>query len=201
MMPKLIFLPGASGRRAMWDSWIDRFKRDYSTAVVGWPGLDNEPENPGILEIADLSQLVSMHVEPRSVLIAQSMGGVVALHTLLNHSDSVAALILCVTSGGLDRTEFDCDNWRPDFVRNNPGTPAWFLDHDEDLSQTWATISVPVLLIWGGDDRISPVAMGNRLNQLIPNSSLLVIQGAGHDVAETHAEQLLPVVSDFLKKI
>jgi len=200
-MRKLIFLPGASGRRAMWDSWIDRFKRDYSTAVVGWPGLDNEPENPGILEIADLSQLVSMHVEPRSVLIAQSMGGVVALHTLLNHSDSVAALILCVTSGGLDRTEFDCDNWRPDFVRNNPGTPAWFLDHDEDLSQTWATISVPVLLIWGGDDRISPVAMGNRLNQLIPNSSLLVFQGAGHDVAETHAGQLLPAVSEFLKKI
>lgn len=200
-MAKLIFLPGASGRKAMWNAWLDHFKREHSTVVLGWPGLDNEPEDPSLRTIADLAQLVSSHIEPGSVLIAQSMGGVVALHALLENKESVAALILCVTSGGLDRTQFDCENWRPDFIKNYPGTPAWFIDHDEDLSHNWATVSVPVLLIWGADDRISPVAMGNQLNQLIPNSTLLVVQGAGHDVAETHASQIIHAVEEFLSEI
>ena len=200
-MTKLIFLPGASGRKAAWEKWTQSFSERYSIAVVGWPGLDSEPDDPEINHIADLRRVVANLVEDSTVLFAQSMGGVVALHTYLEHQESIVALVLCVTSGGLNKEEFDCENWRPDFLSDNPEAPRWFVDCEDDLTHLWTQVKVPVLLLWGSLDRISPVAMGKKLNNLITDSELVVVDNADHDLIETHAANLLPIVREFLKKV
>lgn len=44
----------------------------------------------------------------------------------------------------------------------------------------YASISAPTSIIWGDRDRVTPLAQGQQLNRLIPNSKLSVIDNAGH---------------------
>jgi pimeloyl-ACP methyl ester carboxylesterase len=41
-------------------------------------------------------------------------------------------------------------------------------------------INVPALLIWGGQDTATPLADGQLMEKLIPDSGLVVFEGAGH---------------------
>jgi pimeloyl-ACP methyl ester carboxylesterase len=66
-----------------------------------------------------------------------------------------------------------------------------------DLADTASAISQPTLIIWGDMDRITPLAMGNRLRGIIKNSKLIVVRGAGHRVHETHSDHWNKEVSRF----
>jgi poly(3-hydroxyoctanoate) depolymerase len=54
------------------------------------------------------------------------------------------------------------------------------------------------MLLWGDEDPISPLAVGERLLELLPNSELDVVNGGGHDLANVHARVLAPLVDEFL---
>jgi pimeloyl-ACP methyl ester carboxylesterase len=43
-----------------------------------------------------------------------------------------------------------------------------------------STIRVPTLLVWGGDDRVTPPDVAERFHQLIPRSRLVVLPRCGH---------------------
>jgi pimeloyl-ACP methyl ester carboxylesterase len=49
-----------------------------------------------------------------------------------------------------------------------------------DNLSAYATLLCPVELIWGETDTITPLSQGNHLQQLLANSSLVVIPRAGH---------------------
>lgn len=51
---------------------------------------------------------------------------------------------------------------------------------NEDLSTFLPQIQTPTLLIWGSDDTETPVEYGEIMNRLIPNSKLVILDGAGH---------------------
>ena len=38
----------------------------------------------------------------------------------------------------------------------------------------------PTLVVWGSRDDLIPLAVGQRIHSLIPDSSLLVVDGCGH---------------------
>lgn len=74
--------------------------------------------------------------------------------------------------------------------------PSWLTDFREDLPR----IDVPTLIVHGDADRILPFeSTAKRLPQLIKNSRLVVIQGGPHAINWTHADQVNPVLLDFLK--
>ena len=50
----------------------------------------------------------------------------------------------------------------------------------EDLSPHLEQIAAPVLLVWGDGDEDTPLWMGHRMEELIPDSGLVVLPGAGH---------------------
>jgi hypothetical protein len=54
------------------------------------------------------------------------------------------------------------------------------------------------MLLWGDEDPVSPLAVGERLLELLPNSELDVVNGGGHDLANVHARVLAPLVDEFL---
>ncbi len=64
---------------------------------------------------------------------------------------------------------------------------AWLRQALVDLPRTglsdrqrYAGLDRPVLLIWGAQDRIAPVAQGRRLQGAFPDASLTVLPGSGH---------------------
>lgn len=51
---------------------------------------------------------------------------------------------------------------------------------DEDLADDMRAVRVPVKLVWGAEDRATPIADGVRMAKLIPGAELEVVGGAGH---------------------
>lgn len=51
---------------------------------------------------------------------------------------------------------------------------------DLDLRSVLPTIDVPTILIWGEEDKRSPLSVATEMQRNIPNSRLVTIPGAGH---------------------
>jgi pimeloyl-ACP methyl ester carboxylesterase len=60
-------------------------------------------------------------------------------------------------------------------------------------------LKMPVLIVWGAEDRITPLAQGEKMHQLIPQSALEVVPGCGHLAAAQCAAQIGPRVVEFLR--
>ena len=66
---------------------------------------------------------------------------------------------------------------------------------DEDL----ASFEFPVLLLWGEDDEVVPVAVAEELNDAIPTSTLGLLPGCGHDLTDEAAATVAPMILEYLR--
>jgi pimeloyl-ACP methyl ester carboxylesterase len=60
-------------------------------------------------------------------------------------------------------------------------------------------LKMPVLLVWGEADQITPISEGKTMQALIPKAQLRVIQGCGHLAPSLCAGQVGPHVVAFLR--
>lgn len=194
----LIFLPGASGNREFWKPVSAGLRHPGGRRFMAWPGFGGAPPEPGVGGIDDLVARVTREITGPVALLAQSMGGVVAVRAALEKPHLVRRLVLSVTSGGIDVASLGAADWRPTFVKNNPGLPSWFVDERHDLTARIREITIPVLLLWGDADPISPVAVGRRLAELFPNSRLVVFAGGTHDLVLERADEVVHHVERHL---
>jgi pimeloyl-ACP methyl ester carboxylesterase len=148
--------------------------------------------------IEDLVRLAAAEITEPVNIIAQSMGGVIAIRLALAFPKLVTKLVLVATSGGLPVTDFGASDWRPDYFATFPKAARWIADPVEDLSEQIRSIGAPALLIWGDTDPMSPVAIGERLARLLPNSRLVILKGAEHDLAQTHASEVAAEVKTHI---
>ncbi len=66
---------------------------------------------------------------------------------------------------------------------------------DEDLD----SFEFPVLLLWGEDDEVVPVAVAEELNDAIPTSTLGLLPGCGHDLTDEAAATIAPMILEYLR--
>ena len=62
------------------------------------------------------------------------------------------------------------------------------------------TLKMPVLIVWGDVDRITPLTEGQRIHELISQSKMRVISGCGHLAPNECADQIGPEAVNFLKQ-
>ena len=195
---KLIFLPGGGGNASFWEPVSKQLKHPALQTLLGWPGFGSVAADPLINGIDDLVAKLASEIKEPTALIAQSMGGVIAMQVALMRPDLITHLILTVTSGGIDISDLHTEDWRPAFLKTRPLFPRWFVEYKSDLSAQLGTINVPVLLIWGDADPISPVAVGERLRDLLPRARLHVFPGGTHELANTFASSVVPLIDEHL---
>ncbi|MGI8919352.1 MAG: alpha/beta fold hydrolase [Pyrinomonadaceae bacterium] len=70
----------------------------------------------------------------------------------------------------------------------------------DELIAKYPKITVPTLIIWGGQDKVIPLVIGELLDEALPDSRLVVIDHSGHIPQEETPEAVLPLVLDFLKR-
>jgi len=70
---------------------------------------------------------------------------------------------------------------------------------NEDLSPLLPLIRSPVLLIWGERDTETPLRDGRAMEALIPDSGLVVFEGAGHYAYLEQAPRFAHIVDVFLR--
>ena len=86
-----------------------------------------------------------------------------------------------------------------DYRKSNPimkQTMINLLNSNKDLNIF--RISVPTLIIWGKEDKITPLSDGKLMNELIKNSKLEVISGAKHSPMFTHTQEVAKIIYEYL---
>lgn len=71
-------------------------------------------------------------------------------------------------------------------------------DHIDEIIGMYPKIQVPTLIIWGREDKIIPLENGERLQQAMKNSQLIVIERCGHDPPDERPKMLIKVIREFL---
>jgi pimeloyl-ACP methyl ester carboxylesterase len=167
---------------------------------MSWPGYSGIPPDPAIKGIGDLATRLLARIDRPSALIAQSMGGVVAMHAALRRPELITHLVLSATSGGMQMEAFGAEDWRPAVLDGHPGLPDWFIRYRSDLTTELSALRIPTLLLWGGADPISPVQAGRRLASVLPQAELHIIPDGGHDLACTFASQVAPLIDRHIAR-
>ena len=187
---QILFLPGVNGAGSFWEPASSLIEHPATRVFLDWPGLGDVPASPDISSYEDLVAMVRSHLTVPTAIVAQSMGGAVAIAATLR-SPLVTHLVLVATSGGIDVTDLGASDWRIDYVG-----PSWALERP--VSPNVEGISIPTLLVWASADAISPVAVGQKLLSLIKSSKLVVIDSNDHWVAREHAGEVAAMIAEHL---
>jgi pimeloyl-ACP methyl ester carboxylesterase len=77
---------------------------------------------------------------------------------------------------------------------------ASMLEGENTAEELLPQLRMPVLIVWGAEDRIMPVEQGEKMHQLVPQSQLRVFAGCGHLSPMQCSGQVAPVVVGFVKQ-
>jgi pimeloyl-ACP methyl ester carboxylesterase len=61
-------------------------------------------------------------------------------------------------------------------------------------------LKMPVLIVWGAEDKITPLSQGEKMHSLVPQSQLAVIPGCGHLAPTQCSAQIGFRVVEFVKQ-
>ena len=176
----IIFMPGASGDGAFWQGVGRLLPQALEKHYLNWPGLGNQPHDQHVKGFSDLVLLAEKALSRPSIIVAQSMGGIVAVELARRLPERVTHLVLAATSGGLDVSSYGGADWREAFFLQFPRSVRWVAHERPDLRQAFRDLKMPTLLLWGGADEISPLAVGEFLAREIPHAKLVVIPEGDH---------------------
>ena len=199
MADQIVFLPGAGGRAGFWKPVADAIELPLAKVLIGWPGFGDVPADPAVTKLTDLVDYVFNQVQQPMYLVAQSIGGVVAMLMALKRPQLIEKLVLVGTSGGVDMTQFSGEDWRPDYLRDLPETaPTWFVDDRTDVTHSLSSIQAPTLLMRGEDDHTSPSGVADLLSRNLPNAQLRTIPQAGHQLPREQPIKVAAAIQAFL---
>ncbi len=71
-------------------------------------------------------------------------------------------------------------------------------ENADELLEKLGTITVPTLIIWGRQDKVIPLEVGNILHRAIPNSTFEILEECGHIPQEEKPEETIRLISRFL---
>jgi pimeloyl-ACP methyl ester carboxylesterase len=69
----------------------------------------------------------------------------------------------------------------------------------EDLKSFASKINLPTLIVWGQNDKSTPLSDAKKLNELIKGSKLEIIKDSGHSPNVHKPEELAHAIINFLK--
>jgi pimeloyl-ACP methyl ester carboxylesterase len=209
----LLLINGMTRPLQSWDH-LTRLLTGRTVISFDAPGVGGSPTPVRPLSVTELATLAAEVLDaaevPDADILGYSHGGAIAQELAHAVPDRVRALILAATSCGVGSTPGS----RRDILRSLGGSlegQPWPLP--DPLGLLWqslavsnwtsipflGSISAPTLVVCGSRDRVVPPSNSRVLARRIPDASLVVLPGAGHDLQrEVSAEALATVVGRFL---
>ncbi|HUO84077.1 MAG TPA: alpha/beta fold hydrolase [Thermoanaerobaculia bacterium] len=221
--PPLVLLHGLSGSFEWWKKNINALAERFTVFGVDLVGFGADrtlTDAPLPLPLDDAVTLVERWITARIGepvhLVGHSMGGAIAIHFAASFPASTRSLTL-VSSAGLPvmlrpgphvramlRPPSTLLSFVPvlmrDFMRAGPTSVGLALSEvlRRDVSSILPTLDIPTLLIWGDRDPVIPLSYAERFRQLLPASSLEVLDGAGHVPMWDQPARFNEILLDFL---
>ncbi|HWF51908.1 MAG TPA: alpha/beta fold hydrolase [Solirubrobacteraceae bacterium] len=197
-MSHVVFLPGASGAAEFWRPVAERLPAGWVKVLLSWPGAGHEPHDESVRSFDDLVTAAAAALDSPSDVVAQSMGGAVAIGLALRHPARVRRLVLAATSGGLDMAGLGGADWRAEYRELYPNAAPWITGERPNHTDAIKDLAAPALLLWGDADPISPVSVGARLAGLLPASTLEIIAGGDHQFAHERPDAVARLIAAHL---
>ncbi|OGJ37314.1 MAG: hypothetical protein A2383_01420 [Candidatus Pacebacteria bacterium RIFOXYB1_FULL_39_46] len=69
----------------------------------------------------------------------------------------------------------------------------------DEIKTDLPQLKIPTLVIWGEADRVTPLALGRKIAQTIPQAQLKILPNARHSAVYTHPEAVVDLVEKFIK--
>ncbi|MBN1202684.1 MAG: alpha/beta hydrolase [Anaerolineae bacterium] len=85
-----------------------------------------------------------------------------------------------------------------DYLNAGPLRDTFVRVIEEDLTPFAMRVQAPTVLIWGDQDKDTPLWQGQKLEQLIPDAGLIIFQGAGHFSYLERLTDYIRIVDHFL---
>jgi len=86
-----------------------------------------------------------------------------------------------------------------DYVSAGPLRDTFVRVVNEDQTEMLADVLAPTLLVWGAQDRDTPIESAKVMAELIPNASLVVMDNAGHYSFLDQPHKFNLIVKKFLR--
>lgn len=164
----------------------------------------------------------------KTVLVGHSMGGAITQSFALTHPERLDGIVLVGTGARLRVLPAILDGLSTDFTRTvemitryayAPQTDADLVAQGQaelldnrpevvhgdflacnrfDLMARVGDISVPTLVICGAEDALTPPKYAAFLHEAIPQSKMVLVQGAGHMVMVEQPEAVTQAIASFV---
>ena len=158
--PCVLFLHGASFKAQTWQDLGTLqliAKKGYYALAIDLPGYGNST-----VVSTSPAQFLSILLEALNldapIIISPSMSGNYSFPLVVHHREQLSGLV-ALTEGAA-----------------TPNAPVSISKYAQQLQG----IDLPTLAIWGSNDRIVPIKMADKLVELMPNATKVILKGAGH---------------------
>lgn len=219
----LLFLHGWRCDSSIWKGVADLFKDDnFSIYLLDLPGFGGSDVPRSAFSLEDYADTVAGFIrklELKNVtLVGHSVGGRIAIKLVAMKPELIDKLVL-VDSAGFIQKRVGHESlakvvkpfFKPSFMQGprkwvykkigaedymvRPELKETFLNIiNEDLSDQLPLIKKPTLIVWGEEDRDTPIEFAKKMNKEIKGSKLVAFPGAGH-------YSFLDKPSDFCKEL
>jgi len=197
--------------------------------IIKIPGLTKQSDKIwDVQKYSDWLENKLSNIKDKVILLGHSNGGRIAAFFASVHPEKIDRLILIDTAGVYHRELFlqikrfvfgsiskigkkiTSSDVLKDFLYYLAGerdyqkaTPNMKLSMvnltHHDLVPFLSKIEIPTLIIWGKEDKITPVSDAVLINKLIIKSKLEIIEGARHSPFFTHPDEVVVLIKNFLK--
>ncbi len=183
----------ANSLGSLWANWlaVDQPDRVAALAHIGCPAIVLETSAPlpmRLLSIRPLGRLM-MRLQPPSERQVEQLAKMVNEHPL---PTEVAQLVLATER--LDHFEDTFLATLNRLIRLGGNRPGLAVDAEQ-----LAAIHAPTLLVFATDDPMGGPDVGESVASHMPNAELHIVEG-GHAPWLRHAEQIAPILGEFLRQ-
>ena len=216
----LVCLHGGGGLRL--SRAHDLLARDRRVIAFEAPGFGNSPVNDRSRNMDELAATMNRAIAALGIerydLMGTSFGGKLALSMALERREFVDAVVL-ISPAAIrinpapdigphtlhrhpDSPEARRDPVPPDVHAKQRALSARLLGppRDAEFENRLATLDVPVLVLFGTEDTITPPEGARLYRQVLPDCHLILVYDAAHAIDADRPEALAEVVGDFLAR-
>jgi len=199
-----------------------RLAPHYHVYLPDLPGFGRSPKPPHILNVAELADALAAWMQvmelPTATFLGNSMGCQIIVNLALRHPECIDRAIL--VSPTMDPKARTIHQEVGHLLLDTPCEPLHFLPvmlreyilagiprtirtlqyaFEDQMEEHLPHVHVPTLVVRGSHDPIVPQDWVEKVNHLLPNSQLVVVQGAGHAVNFNSPDRLVQLVQSFLQ--
>lgn len=203
-------------------------KKNYSLYFLDLPGFGQSQIPNTTYDVDDYKKIVYGFVKKLGLkniyLIGHSFGGRITIKLAAENPEFLEKIILVDTAGIVTASKIKKISamiaktispiFRPSFMQplrkklyfllgseyleNEKLSEIFSKVVSENLTRLLTRIKKPTLIIWGGNDKVTPLYYGQLMSKLIPKSKLVVFEKAGHFSFLDAPEEFVRTLTEYI---